>query len=139
MIGLCFRKTILFFPLILMLSGCTTLPVREKSAAPPVAATSTPGAGFHFSIAILHALNENMEEAIREMEEATGLDPASPYLAKELASLYLEKGDAAKAMMICQKILQEHPDDIDTRLLLGGLYLNQKDCLLYTSPSPRDS
>lgn len=127
MIELFLRKTILFFPVILMLSGCAALPVRENAAAPPVTAASTAGAGFHYSIAILHALNENMEEAIREMEEATGLDPASPYLAKELASLYTEKGDAAKAMMICQKILQEHPDDIDTRLLLGGLYLNRKD------------
>jgi len=127
MIGLFFRLTILFFPMILMLSGCAVLPVRENTAAPPVTAASTAGARFHYSMAILHALNENMEEAIREMEEAIGLDPASPYLAKELASLYTEKGDAAKAMMICQKILQEHPADIDTRLLLGGLYLNRKD------------
>ncbi|MEK7827902.1 MAG: hypothetical protein AAB299_09265, partial [Thermodesulfobacteriota bacterium] len=73
MIGLFFRKTSLFFPVILMLSGCAALPVRENAAAPPVTAASTARAGFHYSIAILHALNENMEEAIREMEEAIGL------------------------------------------------------------------
>lgn len=127
MIGLLFRNTMLVFPVILMLSGCTSLPVREIAAEPPVAAASTAGAGFHYSIAILHALNENIGEAIREMEEAIALDPASPYLGKELASLYTEKGDAAKAMMICKQILQQHPDDIDTRLLLGGLYLSRKD------------
>ncbi len=127
MIRLFFRKTSLFLMIIFMFSGCAFLPVREDPLAPPVTASSAAKAGFHYSIAILHALNENMEEAIREMEEAIGHDPTSPYLAKELASFYTEKGDAAKAMVICQKILQEHPDDIETRLLLGGLYLNQKD------------
>ncbi len=127
MIRLFFRKTSLFLMIIFMFSGCAFLPVREDPLAPPVTASSAAEAGFHYSIAILHALNENMEEAIREMEEAIGHDPTSPYLAKELASFYTEKGDAAKAMVICQKILQEHPDDIETRLLLGGLYLNQKD------------
>ncbi len=68
-----------------------------------------------------------MGEAIREMEEARRLDPSSPYLAKEIASFYAEKGETDKALAICKQTLVEYPNDIDTLLLLGGLYLNVKD------------
>jgi tetratricopeptide (TPR) repeat protein len=128
MIRMFLHKACCFFFVILVLSGCAAFPIR-KNAVPltPVAAHSRSGAGYHYSLGILHALNENLSEAIRELEEAIRIDPASPYLAKELASLYMEKGDEEKALAICRKILQEHPDDSDTRLLLGGLYLTRKD------------
>jgi tetratricopeptide (TPR) repeat protein len=126
MIRIFLHKTCCFF-VILILSGCAVFPVRENAVPPRAAAPSPSNAGYHYSLGILHALGENLDEAVREMEEARRIDPASPYLAKELASLYMEKGDAEKALEICKKTLQEHPDDIDTRLLLGGLYLTRKD------------
>ena len=128
MIRMFLHKTCWFFFVLLVLSGCAVFPVRENAVpSPPAAAPSPSGAGYHYSLGILNALNENLDEATRELEEALRIDPASPYLAKELASLYMEKGDAEKALAICRKTLQEHPDDIDTRLLLGGLYLTRKD------------
>jgi tetratricopeptide (TPR) repeat protein len=113
MIRIFLRKTGWSLFVILILSGCAVFPVRENAAPSPPAAA--------------HALNENMDAAILEMEEALRLDPASPYLAKELASLYVEKGDAEKAVAICKKTLEKHPDDSDTHFILGGLYLNRKD------------
>jgi tetratricopeptide (TPR) repeat protein len=128
MIRIFLRKTGWAFFVILVLSGCAVFPVRENAAPSlPAAAHSPSGAGYHYSLGILHALNENMDAAILEMEEALRIDPDSPYLAKELASIYMEKGDTEKAFAICKKTLEGHPDDSDTRLLLGGLYLNRKD------------
>ncbi|MBU3932470.1 MAG: tetratricopeptide repeat protein, partial [Proteobacteria bacterium] len=123
-----FRKTGWLFILILTLWGCAAVSAREKAAPPPPVPAGMPNsASFHYSLGVFHALQEDMGEAIREMEEARRLDPSSSYLVKELASLYAGKGDVAKAAAICKKTLEEHPDDIDARLLLGGLYLNQKD------------
>ncbi len=100
---------------ILLFSGCTLFPVRQDTAAPQAAVPAPANAAYHYSLGILYALNDDLGEATRELEEALRLDPASPYLAKELASLYMERGNAAKALEICLKTLREHPDDTDTR------------------------
>ena len=114
--------------MILVLSGCALCSVRQDAFPQAPDQTTLPSsASFHYALGVLHALNENMEEAIREMEEARRLDPSSPYLAKEVASLYTEKGETEKALAISKKTLETHPNDIDTRLLLGGIYLNQKN------------
>ncbi len=39
----------------------------------------------------------------------------------------MEKGETGKALAICKKNIEAHPDDIDTLLLLGDIYLNLKD------------
>ncbi len=128
MIQVVFRITGSVLFTILILSGCTLSSVRQDAfpQAPDQMALRS-SASFHYALGVLQALNDNMEEAIREMEEARRLDPSSPYLAKEVASLYTEKGETEKALAISKKTLEAHPDDIDTRLLLGGIYLNQKD------------
>jgi tetratricopeptide (TPR) repeat protein len=119
----------LLFPMIVTLSGCAALPPRNDTTHPQPAplALRPDGAAFHYSLGVLLAMNGNLEEAIQEMEKAHNLDPASPFLAKEIASLYMEKGETKKALTICKKILEEHPNDIDTLLLLGDIYLHMKD------------
>jgi len=121
------RKMGWVFFAMLLLSGCAVLPIRKDAAPSPPIAVYSPSAGYHYSLGILHALNENPDEAIREVEEALRIDPLSPYLAKELASLYMEKGDTERAFTLCKKTLEKYPNDGDTRLLLGGLYLSRKD------------
>ena len=69
MIRIFLRKTGWAFFVILVLFGCAVFPVRENAApSPPDAAHSPSGAGYHYSLGILHALNENMDAAIMEME-----------------------------------------------------------------------
>ena len=115
--------------MIVTLSGCAALPLRNDAAHPQPAspALRPEGAAFHYSLGVLLAMNANLEQAIREIETAHRLDPSSPFLAKEIASLYLEKGETEKAMAICKKNLEEHPNDIDTLNLLGDIYLHLKD------------
>src|SRR5512141_3089284 len=105
----------LLFPMIVTLSGCAAIPLRNGTAHPQSAppALRPEGAAFHYSLGVLLAMNANLEEAIREMEKAHNLDPSSPFLAKEIASLYMEKGETEKALTICKKTLEEHPNDID--------------------------
>ena len=119
----------LLFPMIATLSGCAAPPVRSDAVQPQPApsALRSEGAAFHYSLGVLLAMNGNLEQAIREMEEAGRLDPASPYLAKEIASLYMEKGEPGKALAICKKNIEAHPNDIDTHLLIGDIFLHLKD------------
>ncbi|MBE0558833.1 MAG: tetratricopeptide repeat protein, partial [Proteobacteria bacterium] len=119
----------LLFPIIVTLSGCAAFPLRNDIAQlqPPPPALRPEGAAFHYSLGVLLAMNANLEGAIQEMEKAHSLDPASPFLAKEIASLYMEKGETEKALAICKKTLEEHPNDIDTLHLLGDIHLQMKD------------
>src|SRR4030042_6477998 len=122
-------KCLLAF-LILALGGCFAVSARQKAAPVPAPVAAWDGATFHYALGILHSLNEDMEKAIGELEVARRLDPSSPYLAKELASLSAGRGETEKALATSNKTLKEHPDDVDIRLLLGGLYLTLKDSQL---------
>jgi len=122
-----FLRTIGWGVFVVLLVGCSVFPLRKESASAPSHIMHSRSAAYHYSLGILHALNENPDEAIREMEEALRIDPDSAYLAGELASLYMERGDAEKALAICLRTLEKHPNDGDIRLLLGGFYLNGKD------------
>ena len=87
-----FRKTGPLLFTILVVGGCSLSPVRQDvSPQAPDQTNLRSSASYHYALGVLHALNENLEEAIREMEEARRLDPSSPYLAKEVGSLYTER------------------------------------------------
>ena len=124
------RKTGPLLLMILALGGCAVSPARQDLPQPlPKQANLSSGASFHYILGVLNSLNENLPEAIKEIEEANRLDPSSPFLAKEIAFLYTERGEMEKALAICTKTLETHPNDIDIRLLRGGIYLNQKNYL----------
>jgi tetratricopeptide (TPR) repeat protein len=128
MIQTFFRNPWVMVALLIPLAGCAALPAGVRSDAPvPPQVVSSGLSTFHYAAAILQALNDNPEEAIRELEEALRIDPASPYLAKELASLYAEKGEMGKALALSQKLIDSFADDSEIRLFRTGIYLNQKD------------
>ena len=121
------HKTGALLLMILTLCVCAVTQARQDLPRPlPTQSSPQSRASFHYILGVLHSLNENLPEAIREIEEANRLDPASPFLARETAFLYTENGEMEKALAICTKALALYPDDIDIRLLLGGIYLNQK-------------
>ena len=60
-------------------------------------------AAYHYSLGVLHMLDENPGEAAREFEKAWRYDPAAVEIATELATAYVEKGETAKAIAIAVK------------------------------------
>ena len=82
-----FLRTIGWGVFVVLLVGCSVFPLRKESSSAASRIAHSRSAAYHYSLGILHALNENPDEAIREMDEALRIDPDSAYLAGELASL----------------------------------------------------
>jgi tetratricopeptide (TPR) repeat protein len=111
--------------LSLALGGCWWLPGKGMAVA--IQGNTSFEATYHYSLGVMLALDENLDGAIEEFETSIRFDPASPYLAAELATLYMEKGDFQKAVDLCNKSISYNPEDIHTYVLLGGIYLSIKD------------
>lgn len=66
-------------------------------------------------------------EAVAELEARVEADPADIATMSELGRLHLMAGDFAQAGQWQQRILADHPDDVDARLALGVALFNQGD------------
>jgi tetratricopeptide (TPR) repeat protein len=123
-----FNKKCLLIIILWCVTGCAISSFKGNDAA---VATGKERPSFnstyHYSLGVLHILDENLNEAIKEYEEALRFDPQAQFLTNELISLYIEKGEIPKAILLCKNILIDNPGNINARLLLGGLYLNMKD------------
>ncbi|HVO65585.1 MAG TPA: tetratricopeptide repeat protein, partial [Syntrophales bacterium] len=110
------------------LTGCVSYPAKGTDMA-ALMGKERPSfeSTYHYSLGVLHILDDNLDEAIIEYEKALSFDPQSLYLITELISLYIEKGEIQKAIKLCRKTLYDNPADLNIHLLLGGLYLNIKD------------
>ncbi|MGZ6223913.1 MAG: tetratricopeptide repeat protein, partial [Syntrophales bacterium] len=110
------------------LAGCASSPVKGGIPGAP-AGTERPSSDsmYHYSLGVLHILDDNIDGAIKEYQKAMNFDPQSSYIKTELISLYIERGEIQKAIVLSKKYLTEHPNNVNGHLLLGGLYLNRKD------------
>ena len=116
--------------------ACGVLAPKEAASASPAKSLEQADAPkgwpshlatYHYSLGVLHGLEENNVEAIREFETALKYDPASPQIATELATAYAEKGDTQKAVALCERVLSENPDSVDLNMILAGLYMNARE------------
>ncbi|MDO5735734.1 MAG: tetratricopeptide repeat protein [Propionibacteriaceae bacterium] len=64
-------------------------------------------------------------DAVAEMEARVEADPADTEAMSELGRLHLVSGDFKQAAQWQQRILAEHPDDVDARLALGVALFDQ--------------
>jgi tetratricopeptide (TPR) repeat protein len=123
-----FRK-IGFLIVIGLLQGCIIFQPSDHTTlpAPDISGNKSMQAAYHYSLGVLNLLDENIEEAIAELEKARPFDPESPVLATELAVLHSEKGNFGKSLQLLNDALKRHPRDIEIRFLLAGLYASTKD------------
>ncbi|MCK9275391.1 MAG: tetratricopeptide repeat protein [Syntrophales bacterium] len=77
---------------------------------------------YHYSLAVLHTLNQQFDKAVDEYRKALSIHEHSPFLMVELATIYIKKNDLSSAVELLETSLLYHPDYIDTHLLLGGVY-----------------
>lgn len=68
---------------------------------------------------------EMVTRAIEEYKLAINADPASPQLSNSLADLYFRAGRSREAESTARALLNNTPNDIDARRLLGKIYLRQ--------------
>jgi tetratricopeptide (TPR) repeat protein len=82
---------------------------------------------YHYSLGVTHALEGNLDEAIHEYEVTLSIDPESPPVTAELATLYTKRGKITEAVQLLEKSLLHNPEHVDTHLILGSLYLKLKE------------
>ncbi|MBN2515264.1 MAG: tetratricopeptide repeat protein [Deltaproteobacteria bacterium] len=82
---------------------------------------------YHYSLGVSHYLEGNLDEAIHEYEATLSIDPESPSVTAELATLYAKKGKITEAVELLEKSLLYNPDYVDTHLILGSLYLKLRE------------
>jgi tetratricopeptide (TPR) repeat protein len=66
---------------------------------------------------------EYASKALDEYKAALKADPTSAYLASALAELYARTGEIREAIIEAQEIINNDPDNLDARRLLGRIYL----------------
>lgn len=74
----------------------------------------------------LRNLNQQPVEAARLFEEALKIDPRNRVARLNLATAYRGMGELAKSEQLLQDILTENPGDLDARLRLGALRVEEK-------------
>src|SRR5258708_12087372 len=61
--------------------------------------------------------------AIESYKKAYALEPKSPVIGERLAEMYWKAQRIKEAVMEAQEILKRNPDDLQSRRLLGRIYL----------------
>ena len=108
---------------LLSTTACTHLPPAHRQ---PAAEPSVSTAYYHYSLGVQAVLRGDLDGAIDEYNGALSLDPRSPYLLTEMATLYLRKKNTDEALSLLKRALTEDPDYIDAHLLLAGTYSKLK-------------
>jgi len=105
-----------------------------KPDAPPseTAASPSPRAEAYYNYAIGHLFEQQYEatnqpefatQAIDAYKKAYALDPKSPVIGERLAEMYWKAQRVHEAVTEATELLKRDPNDLQTRRLLGRIYL----------------
>ncbi len=103
-----------------------------QSADAPV--TPSPRAEAYYNYAMGHLFEQQYEttnqpefatQAIDAYKKAYALDPKSPVIGERLAEMYWKAQRVNEAVSEAQELLKRDPNDLQTRRLLGRIYLRR--------------
>ncbi len=107
-------------------------PGRAAQSADEVRATTTSRADAYFNYTMGHIAEQQYEQtsrgeyatqAIEYYKKAYALDPKSPVIGERLAEMYWKAQRVHEAESEAQALLKRDPNDVQTRRLLGHIYL----------------
>jgi len=113
-----------------------------QSAEAPV--TPSPRAEAYYNYAMGHLFEQQYEttnqpefatQAIDAYKKAYALDPKSPVIGERLAEMYWKAQRVHEAVTEAQELLKRDPNDLQTRRLLGRIYLRSLGDLSSTAQS----
>ena len=104
---------------------------KENQAANPAGATGLRSQSYyHFALGHLYELSAEQygrpdlaTQAIEQYKLAITKDPTSVFLQNSIAETYFKLGRIREAIETAQRILKDHPDDLQAHKLLGRVYL----------------
>jgi tetratricopeptide (TPR) repeat protein len=107
----------------LVLAACTTPERKAPAKAPsPEVQAKDPGGYYYYAESRLKRRHGELDEAIELLKEAVVRDESSMFLKNELVRLYLHQKDYKAALDVTQDIIQKHPEDVSSLVVLGGIY-----------------
>ncbi|MBW2411882.1 MAG: tetratricopeptide repeat protein [Deltaproteobacteria bacterium] len=95
-------------------------PATKKNTVKPAAFNAPENQYYYITAAQIQRKKGNLDQAILLLRKALNLDPDSPYLQRELATVYLQNKEGAKAIEVLEELLRRHPDDIKALIIYGG-------------------
>jgi tetratricopeptide (TPR) repeat protein len=105
--------------------GCATnsmdqAPAPRQTTAKPPAFYGPENQYYYFTAAQVQRKKGNLDQAIVLLRKAIELDPDSPYLQRELATVYLQNKESVNAITVLEEVLRRHPNDIKALIIYGG-------------------
>ena len=82
---------------------------------------------YYFTAAQVQRKKGNLDRAIVLLQKAIELDEDSPYLQRELATVYLQNRENEKAIEVLEGMLQENPNDLKSLIIYGGIKQVRKE------------
>lgn len=104
----------------------------ETGPVEPAASATSSRAEAYFNYTMGHIAEQQYEassrsdyalQAIEYYKKAYALDPKSPVIGERLAEMYWKAQRVRDAEAEAQSLLKRNPDDVQTRRLLGHIYL----------------
>ena len=88
----------------------------------------------HYYMALCHVRRNDADAAVKELREASRLDPANFWYKDRLAALYAMSGQEEQAVEVYGGLVKDHPRKIDLYYSLVNLYarLNSLDKVIAT-------
>ena len=79
----------------------------------------------HYYMALCHVRRNDADAAVKELREASRLDPANFWYKDRLAALYAMSGQEEQAVEVYEGLVKDHPRKIDLYYSLVNLYARQ--------------
>jgi tetratricopeptide (TPR) repeat protein len=107
-------------------------PFKADTPSSEPAAAPSPRADAYYNYAMGHLFEQQYEttnqpefatQAIDAYKRAYALDPKSPVIGERLAEMYWKAQRVHEAVTEAQELLKRDPNDLQTRRLLGRIYL----------------
>jgi tetratricopeptide (TPR) repeat protein len=107
---------------------------QEPSTNPAAPAKDPNRAAAYYNFTMGHIYEQQYEatsrpeyatQAIEAYKKAYALDPKSPVIGERLAEMYWKAQRINEAIAEAQEILKRDPDDVQSRRLLGRIYLRR--------------
>jgi len=113
-------------------SAGSTVPQTATATSPQPAGEIGKRSQSYYHFALGHLYEDSAEEygrpelavqAVEQYKLALAQDPDSVFLQNTLADTYFKLGRIREAIETAQRILKDHPDDLEAHKLLGRVYL----------------
>ena len=129
----CLKLQCLFviFLAVFVLGACAALrpgvPAENDEELPRFLLEERPGNYYYYLAALDMIRRGDMEEAAELMAVAVSMDPESVLLKRELALVYLQTGKKEKALILCEQILEDRPDNIEALIISASIRQSGKE------------